>query len=165
MGFKKIFIGTILILQDFKILGLNILPDFIGYIIIFIGLSEIIHLSSKFKIAKIMSFILIFLSIPDIYFIPIPFIPYYFFKHTIIYTVIYIIFSYFLFIGIKETATSIHNSNLAKMSLFSWLLAVVSGIGSVIIIINPFFMILIHTFMIVTLVIQLFTLSMAKYIK
>ncbi|QVK17292.1 hypothetical protein KHQ81_10550 [Mycoplasmatota bacterium] len=162
MGFKKIFIGTILILLDFRIQGLNIIPDIIGYILIFIGLSEIIHLNSKFAVARIMSIILILFSIPDIYSINTESPSGLFYFINIITSIIYLIYSYSLYIGIKENAEGINNEDLANKAQLSCILAVVSCLSGIIVLINPFFMIPLLILVIVTLVIQLLTLSMAK---
>lgn len=66
MGFINLFWGFIF-LFDFRLGGFDILPDLIGYIFIYSGLSKLTHINERFKTAKSISFSLIFLSIPDIY--------------------------------------------------------------------------------------------------
>lgn len=66
MGFLNVFWGLIF-LFDFRLGGFDILPDFIGYMFMYSGLNRLTNLNEKFKTAKVISFLLILLSIPDIY--------------------------------------------------------------------------------------------------
>ena len=66
MGFKKLFWGFIF-LFDFRLNGLDILPDIIGYIIFYQGLSILEEKNDFFGKAKKFAFPMIFLSIFDIY--------------------------------------------------------------------------------------------------
>jgi len=52
---------------DFRINGFDLLPDFIGYLLIFLGLSALVNLNEKFNKAKILSLPLIVISVLDIY--------------------------------------------------------------------------------------------------
>lgn len=71
MGFKKIFWGF-LFLFDFRIQGFDILPDIIGYWLIYLGLKELGSMSSHFAEAKKYSVILGFLAVFDLYEVQIP---------------------------------------------------------------------------------------------
>lgn len=51
-GFSKLFWGFLIILLDFRIQGFDILPDIIGYLMIYSGLTQLIYLSEHFKYAK-----------------------------------------------------------------------------------------------------------------
>lgn len=166
MGFKKILIGTLLTMLDFKIQGFDILPDFIGYIIIFIGLSEIVHLNSKFANARFISLILMVLSILDIFQIKdrLTFNTLSLMISTIFNfstVIIYLIYSYCLFIGIKENAEKISDSNLAEKAQLSWILTIVLSLSGVIILFTPLYFIP-FILVIITLIVQLLTLSMAE---
>jgi len=51
LGFGKIFWGF-LFFFDFRIQGFDILPDIIGYWLIYIGLKELVSMSSHFAAAQ-----------------------------------------------------------------------------------------------------------------
>jgi len=57
---------------DFRINGFDILPDFIGYLLIFLGLSALVNLNEKFNKAKTLALPLIIISVLDIYQSPVP---------------------------------------------------------------------------------------------
>lgn len=65
MGFNLLFWGF-LFQFDFRINGFDILPDFIGYFFIYLGLVKLENSSSFFRSAKKMAFPLIFLSMPGL---------------------------------------------------------------------------------------------------
>ncbi len=71
MGFSNIFWGF-LFFFDFRIQGFDILPDIIGYGLIYLGLKEIASMSSHFTEAKKYSVILCILSVFDLYQVQIP---------------------------------------------------------------------------------------------
>jgi len=71
MGFRKIFWGF-LFLFDLRIQGFDILPDIIGYWLIYLGLKELGSMSLYFAEAKKYSVILGFLAVFDIYEVQIP---------------------------------------------------------------------------------------------
>jgi hypothetical protein len=66
MTFIKLFWG-LLFMFDFRLQGFDILPDIIGYILIFSALGNLIQRNDNFKKAREMSIPLIFLSIFNIY--------------------------------------------------------------------------------------------------
>jgi hypothetical protein len=65
MGFIPLFWGF-LFMFDFRVNTFDILPDFIGYILFFIGLSKLAHLHEVFRKARPVSAILIIISLPSI---------------------------------------------------------------------------------------------------
>ncbi|SCZ08419.1 hypothetical protein [Alkaliphilus peptidifermentans] len=67
MVFNRLFWGFLFILFDFRLQGFNVLPDIVGYIIIFSTLARLIEDSPHFERARKYAFPLIFLSILDIY--------------------------------------------------------------------------------------------------
>lgn len=64
---NKIFWGLLLVVLDFNIIYIDILPDFIGYFIIASALSDLQELSAHFYKAKVFGIILAVLSIPAIF--------------------------------------------------------------------------------------------------
>lgn len=64
---NKIFWGLLLVVLDFNIIYIDILPDFIGYFIIASALSDLQELSTHFYKAKVFGIILAVLSIPAIF--------------------------------------------------------------------------------------------------
>lgn len=71
MGFKRIFWGFIF-LFDLRFNNFDILPDFIGYILIVSGLGLLLDLNPRFEAARKFALPLIFLSLFDIYQVNIP---------------------------------------------------------------------------------------------
>ncbi len=74
MRFNKIFWGF-LFFFDLRIEGFDILPDLIGYWLVYSGLNEIISLSGHFAQAKKYALILGFLSIFNIYEVKVEYYP------------------------------------------------------------------------------------------
>lgn len=67
MQYKRIVWGLIIVLLDLRIGFADIFPDFIGYLIITMGLSELGEQNEYYEKAKKFSQLLILLSIPGIY--------------------------------------------------------------------------------------------------
>jgi hypothetical protein len=59
----QIFLGLLFFFLDFTFDKIDLIPDFVGYIFIFIGLRSISSLSLNFIYAKITAILLIFLSL------------------------------------------------------------------------------------------------------
>ncbi len=59
--------GFLLILLDFRLQGVTILPAFIGYILFAIALGRLVERSEHFRAAQKFNLPLIFLSIPSVY--------------------------------------------------------------------------------------------------
>ena len=60
--FGQIFWGLLLVILDFKINHIDILPDFVGYILIAIGCRGLVIASPQFSTASMMSWILVALA-------------------------------------------------------------------------------------------------------
>ena len=67
MPYNKMFWGFIVIFLDFRIGGFDIIPDFVGFIMIFQALSELELKNDIFSKARNFAGPMILLSIPDIY--------------------------------------------------------------------------------------------------
>lgn len=66
-GFNNLFWGFILTQFDFRVEGLNMLPDTMGYLIIYHGLEQLMEHNKHFKTARIIALPLVFLSIFDLF--------------------------------------------------------------------------------------------------
>lgn len=71
LGFSSIFWGF-LFFFDFRIQGFDILPDLIGYWLIYSGLKELVSRSSHFTESKKYSLVLGILSVFDLYQVQMP---------------------------------------------------------------------------------------------
>jgi len=76
--------------------------------------------------------------------------------------IISLIYAYFLFIGIKENAETINHIDLANKAKLSFILAVIVNLSFIFVLIIPLFFIPFFLVIIVTLIIQLSTLSIAS---
>ena len=65
MGFTNLFWGF-LFMFDFRINGFDILPDFIGYLLFYLGASKLQHAHDRFAKAKPLCALMIFLSLPSL---------------------------------------------------------------------------------------------------
>ncbi len=66
-AFKKLFWGFLFILINFRIMGVDILPDFIGYSLFFMALGELEENNYRFSTAKNLSILMIITSLFTIY--------------------------------------------------------------------------------------------------
>ncbi len=66
-AFKKIFWGYLFTVINFRISGIDILPNIIGYIIILLGLKVLTNENEYFKKALNYNYGMIIISIPEIY--------------------------------------------------------------------------------------------------
>ncbi|MBO0588037.1 hypothetical protein [Sporosarcina sp. E16_8] len=64
---NKIFWGSLLVFFNFHIINFDILPNFLGYIVIYLGLKGLISYSDQFSKAKPYVLVLAAVSIPLIY--------------------------------------------------------------------------------------------------
>ncbi len=62
----KIFWGFLITAFDFRFASFNFLPDFLGFILILMGLTECMKYSPSFERARYLSIVLIIIMIPDI---------------------------------------------------------------------------------------------------
>ncbi|WP_167577907.1 hypothetical protein [Ammoniphilus sp. YIM 78166] len=65
-AFQRIFIGLLLVLLDFRLQYVDILPDFIGYILVFRALGTLAGQHSYFLKARPFTLTLIFLSLTSL---------------------------------------------------------------------------------------------------
>ncbi|KIL36721.1 hypothetical protein SD71_06930 [Cohnella kolymensis] len=65
-GFRELFWGF-LFLFDFRLNGIDILPDVIGYFVLYSGLVKLEVYSSHFTSSSRLMILLAFLALPDIY--------------------------------------------------------------------------------------------------
>lgn len=66
-GFDKLFWGFLFVMVDFRLQGIDILPDIIGYILFAIGFNRLAEYSIYFKKAGSFNMVMIFVSIFSIY--------------------------------------------------------------------------------------------------
>ena len=70
-GLRLVFWGLILTVINIRIMGFDIVPDIIGYIMVVIGLGQIEHYEASFADAKKAAYVLAVLSIVNIYQAPV----------------------------------------------------------------------------------------------
>jgi hypothetical protein len=61
--FNQIFWGLLLVILDLRLSRIDVLPDFIGYILVALGCGGLVALSSQFSTARIVSWILVVSSL------------------------------------------------------------------------------------------------------
>ncbi|HBL83846.1 MAG: hypothetical protein A2Y17_08100 [Clostridiales bacterium GWF2_38_85] len=66
-GLMTLFIGELFVFLYFHINGLDIIPDFVGYIIIAVGLNSLIKYNYRYSQARNCAIGLIFLSLVNLY--------------------------------------------------------------------------------------------------
>lgn len=140
MGFSKLFWGFIFLI-NLNINNFDILPDVLGYILIYLGLRQLISLNINFQIASNISLPLIFLSILKI---PISLYQLYdllFITSAAIFNLVYLFLSlimvYRIFTGIQESSKKSNNFNLEIKSIYTWKLFLAFNVLLVINIIIP----------------------------
>lgn len=142
MGFNKILWGFIF-LFDFRINGFDILPDFIGYILIFLGLKMLAERNENFNKAKLLALPLIFLSLLDIYQTQdnAQVVSHSFFVEIIgiAFMVISLIMVYRICLGISEMAGMKSDTELEIKAMQRWKIYLISEILLLSVIIIPSF--------------------------
>ncbi len=144
MGFDKLFWGFIF-LFDFRIGGLDILPDFVGYILFYQGLSILEERNEYFAKAKKFAFPLIFISILDVFQITVQFNELYnspFGLLGVVMGLVLLIISmllvYNICYGIAEEARLINDSELELKAMNRWKLYLAINIVLIVGMIAPF---------------------------
>ncbi|WP_202708819.1 hypothetical protein [Sporosalibacterium faouarense] len=134
MGFNKLFWGF-LFMFDFRFNGFDILPDFVGYIFIFIGLKTLMNKNQNFSTAKNLALPLIFLSILDIFQpqnnaggVNITYGPPLMLVIGIAVTVINLIMVYKICNGISELAQQQEKIELSKKAMTRWMLYLINNL-------------------------------------
>ena len=107
-GFGKLYWGFLFIMIDFRIQGIDILPDVIGYILFAIGFNMLAENSEFYKKAAKFNIIMIIVAVFSIYEQPAQGGGIHINQTGILIGIISLIFSlivvYYLFMGIKEMA-------------------------------------------------------------
>jgi len=152
---------------DFRINGFDILPDFIGYLLIFLGLSALVNLNEKFNKAKTLALPLIIISVLDIYQSPVPLNSGLMEPKTMIISLIGIIsillnmlMIYNICIGIEEKAKDSGNFVLGTLARSRWNLYLILQIIFLVVFVFNFVLKLTS----VLLVLPLFVFSVIVYI-
>ena len=141
MGFNKLFWGFVF-LFDLRIGGLDILPDFVGYIFFYQGLSILKERNEYFAEARKFAFPLIFLSIFDLFAISGPLNEYgndpfalFSFLVGLALMIIAMIMIYNICYGIAKEARKIGKTELEMKAMNRWKLYlfvnIVLGIGMI----------------------------------
>ncbi|GAE05899.1 hypothetical protein [Paenibacillus sp. JCM 10914] len=117
-GCNKFFWGFLFILFNFRIQGVDILPDIIGYILFAMGFQALAGYSEHFAKGKIFNLVLVFLSVFTIYqqpnqgeetqINPIGIIM------GVVTLVLLLVVVYRLLMGIKDMASSRNRSDIMK---------------------------------------------------
>jgi hypothetical protein len=131
-GLGKVFWGYFLILLDFRVNGLDILPDFVGYFLIIAGLAGLSAESVWFGKAKPFAWISLLLSLSDIYQVtyPVGSVPTWIWLYslTVGAAVLFLqaALQYCILRGLREAAAQCQEWFLVDrgQSLFFWLLGV-----------------------------------------
>lgn len=126
MGFNKMYWGF-LFFFDFRIQGVDILPDVIGYWLIYLGLKEIVSVNSHFIEARKYTVVLAILSIFDLYQIQVPIEQFnlnsiwgIFMLMGIIIVLLDLLMVFHLCHGIAELAAEKSFGELENMALSRW---------------------------------------------
>lgn len=134
MGFKKLFWGFIF-LFDFRISGLDILPDIVGYILFYQGLSILEERNEYFSRAKRFAFPMIFISIIDIYQVTVPInelgstsVGLFGVLFGLISVIINLLMVYNICLGIAKEASIINNSELKSKAINRWKLYLINNV-------------------------------------
>ena len=128
----NIFWGVLITAFDFRIVGINFLPDFVGFIMISIGLIQCAEYSRSFVKARYLSIVLIVITIPDVvevFIIDYCLFPYYwvnaFWPIYAIGGILNLVMMGFLLTGIRQLAMEAKNIDLdshAKILLGAYLI-------------------------------------------
>ncbi|MFO7835161.1 MAG: hypothetical protein R6V83_00775 [Candidatus Thorarchaeota archaeon] len=113
-GFKLVFWGLLISVLYFRLHGFNIIPDFLGYIAIFVGLGSTKELSSQFELSRIAVLILVPFSLADIYEPPTGQIT--FWPISVLSSILYLVFTWFLLGGLVETNRNYDNPSLSSLA-------------------------------------------------
>jgi hypothetical protein len=116
------FAGTLFLFFNFRVMGFNIIPNFIGYILIFVGLRRMEHNSRLLRKAKYFALIGLVLSLPGIYTIEYPLgqAPLWLMAYSLMMSPLSLIANllllYYLLYGIADLARQASKDNIAQRS-------------------------------------------------
>lgn len=128
-GFDKLYLGFIFIMLSFRIQGIDILPDIIGYILFAYGLSCLSAYSYFFDKACKYNYPMIFLSIFSIYQKPVTGVQpglhmgslgFFSLILAVAAFVLNLLIVYNLFMGIKDMATNTEKPDIAREAMEKW---------------------------------------------
>lgn len=155
-GLKLAFWGMLFTVINFRIQGFDIVPDFIGYIMVAIGLSRIEQYEETFSVAKKIAYIMTVLSLINIYQAPaqstvnefgmmenttnsVNFsagifgaIPWLATVFLLIGTAASLAFFYYMCIGMKSLLSKVGDMELAEKCDARWKLILASEIGLIV---------------------------------
>lgn len=120
-GFTKFYLAFILIMIDFRIQGFDILPDFVGYLLILLGLAVFLGTNDFFERAKKLSLAMLLLSILSFYETPGSSLV--FSIDTILFVVsgiINLLLIYSLFMGVRQMGEDRRLDNVVFEAESSW---------------------------------------------
>lgn len=122
MGFNYIFWGLLCFLISFRVQGFDILPDFIGYILFIIGFTNLKDDNHRFPTARILSIILLILSLFDVYVSPGATTDTFSFLSfvNLIYMILNLVLIYHLCKGISEVALAHNEHQLVETAMLRW---------------------------------------------
>lgn len=173
MVYKKLFWGFIF-LFDFRIAGIDIMPDMIGFILFFQGLTMLEERNGYFGKAKRFAFPMIFISILDIYQVTVPInqlgnisIGVFGILFGLITAIISMVMVYNICFGIIDEARLINDFDLESKALSRWKLYVISNVlimvGMVLPSLLGMLFIVVLVFSIVSYVLMLGLMNAASY--
>lgn len=135
-GFTKLLWGFVF-LFDFRLNGFDVLPDPIGYLLIFLGMTALMDFFIVFKNIRWIAIVLLFTSIPDVFqqqgvafntstgmSYDIGFLLFI----SLISTILHLILLYTIFISICYMARKYGFNDLADLSRLTWILTLVGSI-------------------------------------
>ena len=168
-GFTKLLWGFVF-LFDFRLNGIDILPDPIGYLLIFLGMTSLMVFFKEFINVRWIAFVLIFTSIPSVvqeqgiainsssglqlgqgYFLV-----------MIITTIASLILLYTIFMGISHKATEHGLYDLASLSKTTWILTLILTLSLYIVMAMLFLAIPLIILGLVNFVLQLVVINRAR---
>ena len=132
-SFKKFFVAFIFIMVEFRVKGFDVLPDFIGYILILNGLSAFQGINDLFERARKLVFPMLLLSALTFYQTPGSNLT---FDFSIIVgmlgEIIKLFLIYYLFVGIKNMADDRRLDKVALEAESSWRFYLIIGVANLI---------------------------------
>ncbi|MFC5700759.1 hypothetical protein ACFPVX_05675 [Cohnella faecalis] len=127
-AFRTLFWGFIF-LFDFRINGLDILPDVVAYYCFYTGLSRLVVVSPRFEEARKFTLPLLFLSIPDINPAWFSFSGILMLIYVMALTVLNLIMVYSICMGIKEAAAARQDQDLADTAHSRWTFFLIAALA------------------------------------
>ncbi len=127
MNYRKLFWGFIF-LFDFRLGGFDILPDIIGFILIFIALNAMKEQNGHYRRSSVLALPLIFISIFDIYQNPSAEASLFGILIGLMVGVLSIVMVYGICMGIMEEAAKTGDADLGHKAMSRWKIYLVANI-------------------------------------